>query len=285
MRSASMTQQSCAKPTKTEFIDLLSQVKKAIDNNGQKGTPEAVLQVIKNFYAKRQGCQEVVTDIEAVSDTYYNAVRGNYVEAALTAANNFLCNGDEPAKYCSRLPLIGEVASAKTQADMESALDHAIEPVGFWRRKQSEAFWSLDAMVGVAAGHESLSSPNTNAKHYSTGLFLPVSIEHSWPGSGKWGSYAFGMSMLDLGAMLSYSKQSDTEGGKTSTAANTKLSSLIAPGIYLSYGFKDSPFRWGLSASRTPELRSVDFSGNTSEQADSTRYILFFAADITLFAI
>jgi hypothetical protein len=282
-RSAVNNTNACSSPTKNDIPKLLTTVAHAINANGVKGSPEAALRVIKDFYIRKK-CTEVVADIQAVSDAFYNAVRGNYLETTLSAANDFLCNKSDAPRYCSRLPLIGEIASAKTQAEMESSLDHAIEPVGSWKRKQSEPLWSLDAMIGIAGGVESLQVQGANVRQMTTGLFLPIGIERSWPVGGGYGSLTFGISMLDLGAMLSYSSQTGLDGGQTSTAANAKWSSLAAPGFYIAYGIKNSPLRWGFTVSRTPELRSVDLAGGITHKADSTRYLLFLTADITLFA-
>jgi hypothetical protein len=38
----------------------------------------------------------------------------------------------------------------------------------------------------------------------------------------------------------------------------------------------------GISLSRTPELRSVDFDDGTERDVDSTRLLLFVTVDVTL---
>jgi len=282
-------QATCSVPADQDLIALaddLSQIIADGKTNKTKSTPETVLEKIKG--AVVAWCPAAGKQLELVADTYSSAIRGNYTEAALSAANEFLCPSTGKlvdARICSRIPVIAEVASAKTQSDMEAALDHVIEPIGAWKRKQSEVVWSLDAMAGAAIGTESLRTSGASANHFTTGLFLPVGLEYSHP--LHWGIFksgAVGLTVLDLGGLVSYSQRSQLAGGQTSSASDSHWSSVTAPGGYLALAFKDSPFRIGITASRTPNLRSLNFNGGTSMGVDSTRVMLFVTADVTLIA-
>jgi hypothetical protein len=44
-----------------------------------------------------------------------------------------------------------------------------------------------------------------------------------------------------------------------------------------------SPFVVGLGYQRSPNLRSIDFSNNTSTVVPTNRYLVFFVIDVTLF--
>lgn len=252
----------------------------------QKATPEQVVAGLLAVLKERKiVCEPIIKELSALSATYFTAVRGDYVEAALTASDAFLCNSPRASagKICPRLPMLGEVAAAKDQQEMEAALDRLISPLGAWRRKQSERVVSLQSMAGVAGGFEKLKDNGSTGNHSTYGLYLPIGVEASWPlHSGIVRSVAVGLTALDLGAVVSYSEKDDLDGGQTSSSANTDFSSLTSPGVYVAVGFKDSPFRAGLSVSRTPELRSTNFNDGTEKNVDSTRLMLFFAVDVTL---
>ncbi len=232
---------------------------------------------------------QLVESILQLEDLYRSAAQGDYLEVTLGAASDFMCNqsGFADSEFCARLPLIGEVAEADKQEEMEAALDRAISPIGSWRRKQSEALWSLNAMAGFAVGSERLKLNGESTEHTTTALYMPIAIEYSWPVTwGRWlRGAAVGVTALDLGGIVSYSEKSELQGGETSSAANSDLSSVTAPGFYVAVAFKDSPFRAGISASRTPELRSVKFDDATETDVDSARIMFFVTVDVTLIGL
>lgn len=272
-------------PDDTQLKHALQALQTRLEStNAADRSVEAILRTLHDELTG--WCTTGAKQLKTVGDIYLQAVKGDYYEAAFAASAALLCKTEEDraGAMCSKLPLLAEVASAKTQDDMEAALDRVISPLGAWRRKQSERVFSLNAMAGVAAGIESLEHDGESASHSTVGLFMPVGLEVSWP-QPKWGifrSVAVGATMLDLGAVVSYSDNDKLQGGDTSTAANADWSSLASPGVYVAFGFRDSPFRIGLSASRTPQLRSVDFDDGVEKNVDSTRYMLFVTVDVTL---
>jgi hypothetical protein len=273
---------TCMRPDITTLGEAVSTLLKHLDGtDGRFASPDSVFSALLGYLNK--WCPDQARTLQAASETYMMAVRGEYLEAALTAAGSFLCAQGENLEICSRLPLIAEVAAAKTSEDMEAALDRAIAPVGAWRRKQTEQAWSLNAMAGIGGGVERLSDDGGNGEHFTSGLYLPIAIEYSRPAHKGWiGAYAIGLTALDLGGLVSYSEREEVPGGETSSSANSSWSSLTAPGAYVAIALRDSPFRVGISLSRTPELRSVDFDDGTERDVDSTRLLLFVTVDVTL---
>jgi len=278
----------CGAPQGPEtWATFVSDVSKFVSKQPRPSEIAILREVAREIVAICPAAAGQAKRIEEFADVYSAAVRGNYSEAALVAADEFLCRPATSANksLCSRLPVIGQVASAKTQADMEAALDLVIEPIGAWKRKESEPVWSIDSMVGFAAGAEWLKIDSMSRAHATTGLYLPIGVEWSTPtGFAKWPkSAAVGLTMLDLGALASYGQQVHVGGGQARTTSNTKFSSVTSPGIYVTMALS-GPFRAGVSVSRTPGLRSVNFSGGTTRDADSTRAMLFLTADVTLLA-
>jgi hypothetical protein len=273
--------QPCFERTQVCLKELRHKLELIIDSESQASAERLVSELLKYL---RKWDVDRAAQLEQIATGYYSAIRGDYTETALGLGADLFCRDSSPPEICSRLPLLAEVASAKTQDDMEAALDRVISPLGAWKRKQAERVVALNAMAGVAIGQEELKQNGETATHATMGLYMPIGLEVSWP-RPKWGIFravAVGATMLDLGAIVSYSDSDSLQGGETSTAANANWSSLTAPGAYVALAFKNSPFRLGLSASRSPELRSVDFSGGVSKDVDSTRYMIFVTVDVTL---
>jgi hypothetical protein len=281
---------AACQPTATQIEGIVAAIKGFLDSNtASEKRVETILVALRDN--TKSWCVKASEALEAVGDVYASAVRGDYYEAGFAAASYLFCKNDPQAhnadKICKRLPLLAEVASAKTQEDMEAALDRVIAPLGAWKRKQSEGVFSLNAMAGVAYGNEKLDDTASTGTHSTYGLYVPIALERSWAVSwDKIGirSVAVGASILDLGSLVSVSEKDEVEGGETSTSANADWSSLAAPGAYVAFAIKDSPLRVGLSYSKTPELRSIDFGGGVKRDVDSTRVMLFVTVDVTLLA-
>lgn len=278
---------TCEVPKIEDLQAIATTLEGVLMRGSPKATPEEILNTLLRELSRLDVCKPVVEDLSVLSAVYATAVRGDYIEAALSAADVFLCRKVDSAtsQLCPRLPMLGEVAAAKSQDEMEAALDRVISPLGAWKRKQSERVFALNSMLGVAGGYEELRDGGDSGKNATYGAYLPIGLEMSWPLSNRRiGSIAAGASILDLGAIVSYSDKGELDGGETSSKANSDWSSLTSPGIYVAVAFKDSPFRAGLSLSRTPALRSVAFDGGVEKDVDSTRLMLFFAVDVTLFS-
>lgn len=281
------TRGTCKVPPIGDLQNIAFTLEGLLMRGNPKATPDEILNTLLRELSARGVCKPLVDDLSVLSAVYATAVRGDYVEAALSAADVFLCRkaGGAASELCPRLPMLGEVAAAKSQDEMEAALDRVISPLGAWKRKQSERVFALNSMLGVAGGYEELRGDGNSGKNATYGAYLPIGLEISWPvPSRRIGSIAAGASILDLGAIVSYSDKGELDGGETSSKANSDWSSLTSPGIYVAVAFKDSPFRAGISLSRTPALRSVAFDGGVEKDVDSTRLMLFFAVDVTLFS-
>jgi hypothetical protein len=274
----SASAEKCPRKTKECVSGAIADIKTLLDN---EASPEKILAYLLKQVDTWD--DEMAADLRLFASAYLAGAKGNYTEVALNTAAHMNCDTAPLNRLCVHLPLLAEVADANTQEEMSAALDHAISPLGAWKRKQSEPVAALNSMAGVAVGYETLESAGDRASHSTMGLYLPIGIEYSWPVEWRWiRSVAGGVSVLDLGGLVSYSQKDDLAGGETSSGTNSNWSSVTSPGVYLAFAFKDSPFRAGFSASRTPELRSVNFSDGVEKSLDSTRYLLFVAVDVTL---
>jgi hypothetical protein len=279
------TDSSCHRPTAQQIKDLVKRLLERFQGNGAlSASPDAIVtELVKAL--KDWKCADEAKLLENLRAMYAGAAAGDYFGVAMAAAENFVCSNDVDLEkqVCKRLPLIAEVAAAKDREEMSAALDRVISPIGAWKRKQADDMWSLNAMAGVSAGYEELKNENDRARHKTMGLYMPVAVEYSW--ARDWGifrSVAVGASVLDLGGVVSYSDEDELSGGETTSSSNSSLSSLTSPGIYVALGLRNSPFRLGISASRTPDLRSVDFGEGVEQNVDSKRVLIFFTVDVPL---
>lgn len=226
--------------------------------------------------------------LRAGFDAYLAASRGEYTSVAASSAIALGCvetQSDVLRNACRTIPLLADVAEADTQEKMDSALDRVLSPAAQYRFKQRESRASLGAMVGVAYGHERLEGAGGEASHGGGGAFLPVGLDLSW--SMNWSVFGHGsvfFSVLDIGALASFGESEQIGTGTSSSSPNAKGSSVVSPGAYLTFGFRDSPFRIGAGYSTVPELRSIALAGGAATDADATRILGFVAVDLSFFS-
>jgi hypothetical protein len=211
-----------------------------------------------------------------------NATEGKYSEAFVLLGPKIGCTVDGDEKPMCRFGgAMAALAEAETQEDVSNALDNFASPLGSWRRKAMTPMWSVTALAGAQAGVERLKGSGDEVSHGTSGMLGVTGLQYTWPWGRGYGGVM--LSAIDIGAMLSWSEESELGGGETSADAETSLSSVVSPGVYLSYTLAHSPLTLGIGASRTPNLRSVKFDGGSEENVDSERVLAFIAIDVTIF--
>lgn len=159
-----------------------------------------------------------------------------------------------------------EVQDAKTEEQMVALLEEiTLPPVSFGvKRNRGEKNWLITSYLGVVAGEEN------HSRSYG-GIFAPVGIEwtpEEWKFSSG-GSLSIMVAPLDFGHAVNLELQDSNQ--------DLKFSDVIVPGVYLSYGWKNSPLTWGLGYARRKALRS--------DKPDEGSVMLFFAFDMPLFGL
>lgn len=183
---------------------------------------------------------------------------------------NMLCN-----KY---LPLVVELASAQSSADMQKIIEVAAAPAGSYREKfNSDSLTSITALAGIAGTLEQYGMKEAPDPTFRWQPFLPVGVQHTWKFGGGDDVGGIFVSLIDVGT-LAMSRQGDST---VSANSNTGWAQVFSPGIYGTYNLsRERPIVIGLGVARTPKLVTT----NTGEQASSTRIQAFLALDLTLFA-
>jgi hypothetical protein len=199
---------------------------------------------------------------------------------------------DLPEWAARLMPLVVDLAEAKSSEDVSAAISRAAAPIGSWKLKRQKSLISVTALVGGAVGYE---RPRTSGVEHdqainggvAAGVMAPVGIEFSHPLCG-W-SAGLLISVLDVGQVtwsrLAPEKKSSEEAG-TDAAPDANLAQVFSPGAYLVFGVGKTPFTFGAGASYAPALRGYVYDvGGTEVNKDLPvwRFGLFAAVDVTLF--
>jgi hypothetical protein len=197
-------------------------------------------------------------------------------------------------------PFIADVASAKTATDTETALQTYALPAGSYTQKQREAFSvTLNGYFGITTGAETLlgglQGTGTARTRWHLGFAAPVGLDFNWGqnlpesvdtsgaekngGFFQTGAWSLFVPVVDVGAVASWRLGSG--GGQVSSVT---WSNIVAPGLYVVWAKKGSPFSIMFGAQYGPELTKVSTGGgNTIERAALQFPSIQFTFDIPIF--
>lgn len=183
-----------------------------------------------------------------------------------------------PEKFQRFIPLVAEIADAKSSDEVVNSLDVWADPVGGYAGKYERPMFSIGALFGVSGGGEWIEQGGKSNTGTSAGLFAPIGIQYTrptgpwWGGRWYWGGFA---SVFDVGNLASYQfdgSASDSE------APEYGFKQIVAPGAFFTLGIAESPVVVGAGASFSHGLRQVD-----GKDASSIRAAAFLAMDLTFF--
>lgn len=205
---------------------------------------------------------------------------------------------ESPKGLTKYLTLAADVVAADSADRIRAILNDVILPVGSYRVKRySSSSVFISALAGGSGGAEWLDFPGINDKWaLQVAPFVPIGIDISWgsrkllrnsPYETRGTSNGIFMSILDIGAIISYRFQMDDNADLSSSSLPTiKLEQLLSPGLFYTHGFRNSPVVWGLGAQLTPRLRDiVDAKDITVDRANAFRFSVFVAIDLPLFTV
>lgn len=212
---------------------------------------------------------------------------GQHLQSADPDVKTFLTNNG---------PFIAAAAAAKSSDDLKAALDDYSLPAGSYSQQQQTAFsLTLNSFFGVAAGAETLSGnlsgTNIARTRARLGFAAPVGLDFNFgravPGSAPsggffdTGAWSVFVPILDLGAVASWRLGS---GGGTVPALTWQ--NIVAPGLYVVWSKRDSPFSILVGAQYGPELRKISAAGgDTIEKAAIQFPSIEFTFNIPIFSL
>jgi hypothetical protein len=187
------------------------------------------------------------------------------------------------------------VANAQNSNEVKEAIETAVLPAGSSAIKRNSKFnIALNTYVGFALGIDKrIENENsgteqppitfgTPSDRFATSVFAPIGVTVSWGIKRCFiGSFSFFVTALDLGALTAL-RFNDNE---TETLPKFTIGNVVAPGLYMVLGFRNSPISFGGGFQYGPQLRKITLSnvGNELELTISSwRFNLFLAVDIPL---
>ncbi|MCI5082985.1 MAG: hypothetical protein MRY78_14900, partial [Saprospiraceae bacterium] len=205
-----------------------------------------------------------------------------------------------PEGLIKYLTLAADIVAADSVDQIKSILDAAILPIGSFRVKRySNRSVFINAYVGAGLGSEWIDNAGITDKWgYQFSPFAPIGIDVSWgsrktsadsPFQTKGRSSSLFVSIVDLGAVVSYRFQTNTNPEDTLTVGSLpsiQWEHLLSPGVFYVRGFKNSPLAWGIGAQMTPQLRDIkSLEDITLDRANAFRFSTFIAVDLPLLTI
>jgi hypothetical protein len=191
------------------------------------------------------------------------------------------------------LPLVSEIASAKSSADVSAALQAAAAPADSYRAKYQRNVVALGGLVGGFGGWERPNQPHDKAlfgSSQTSGVvagFAPVGLQASTPFCNQLFYFEAMLSVIDLGALTTQRFESQvSDSTAVTTSTNVTFGQVFSPGAYGMFGLGGSPLVLGFGASLAPSLRTVETTlpagGTVKEDLSTLRVGGFLAMDITI---
>jgi hypothetical protein len=182
---------------------------------------------------------------------------------------------------------IVNVINSRSPEDTRNALDAAALPVGSYRLKRSSGFSvALNAYAGIFGSYENLLTrqplkESENKKEPNIGFTAPVGLAFSFSG-GTFNkpkpSVSIFFSVIDVGVVVSYRLSGHDKG-----LPELHFKNILAPGIYLLYGFRKSPLCLGLACQYGPQLRKVTAENGLEIETSAFRFGITVVVDIPVF--
>lgn len=213
------------------------------------------------------------------------------------AGASFSLSKDLLQKFVMYGTFMSNVATAKSPAEVEKAIEAAALPSGSSRIKRETSFnVALNAYTGLFIGYEQITGLDSKRFEINNfGVAAPIGVSVSTGGhsflclfpknEGHW-SYSAFISLVDLGAVASFRFQN---GDSIAQAPKIQLKDIFSPGLFFSLGFPKSPLSLNLGAQVGPNLRNVnvkDENGDMVNKYQDNVYWRFSASlvvDIPIF--
>lgn len=180
-----------------------------------------------------------------------------------------------------------QIAQAESKEDYHAAIEQFTAPVGSSRMKSIRNSNSISMFYGGQISYERLSGDTTraHATGLSAGAFIPVGIDISWTSNTHAWNYGAFLSVIDLGALVTTSFDTDPEGDNIDSIDKTPeftFSRVFSPGVFYRAGFRNTPFIIGAGFSYSPELRKAHLKDGTDTMMNATRALIFGALDLVM---
>jgi hypothetical protein len=179
---------------------------------------------------------------------------------------------------------IAGLVDARTKDQVEYLLKSLADPPGSSRTKRTHAITvGINAYVGASAGREFWERSPQDQNMQSNFTVLAPTMPVGFTVSGLLGasskkhpqSFSLHVSLLDLGAMMTYRLESEGEFG----AYKLTYKNVFKPGLQLHWNIQRSPFYLGVGWQTGAQFRVVD---DKEISFRSSRTFLAFGVDVPI---
>jgi hypothetical protein len=175
--------------------------------------------------------------------------------------------------------------NAETADDMEKILEDAAMPVGGYRVVRSSPFSiSLTTYPGFFGSREILTTNDQilgEKDEWNASFAAPIGLAFSL-GRGNYDkpgpSWTVFLSVIDLGAPVSWRLGGEDEG-----IPDISWKNIFAPGAFIIYGLKNSPFSLGLGIQYGPQLREIKAPDEAVIESAAFRVGVLIAVEVPIF--
>lgn len=193
---------------------------------------------------------------------------GRVVAAVLGEVRRYnvtLCSGTgDEARRCRAIVRVvefgAELASARTEQDVERILEGFALPPGAYRLQRERRTFAISSVGGLAAGGAWSGRGNGG----TATLMLTLGFDYTWPIGAGW-DFGLHLSVIDLGAYVSTSGPG---------APDTRWEHFITPGLYARFGLPDLPFVLGAGVNVSP-----------IDEGRPVRLLALFGFDLPIFLL
>jgi hypothetical protein len=177
-------------------------------------------------------------------------------------------------RVVSLIHFVNDMAIAKDATAVEEAVEAFVLPAGSYAIKRKARYnFSLNSYPGILASFEY--NPG-EGQSFSTGFTAPVGLSLSW-GNYKQRSLGLFVSIIDIGAVTRL-RLDNSEA--TSALPEFNFKNILAPGVYFTYGFRNSPLSLYVGGQYGPQLRAI--TDGETKNYDSYRFSAGMIMDLPL---
>ena len=186
---------------------------------------------------------------------------------------------DPNSQVFKLIHFVNDMAKATDATDVEKAIEAFALPSGSYAIKRT-AKWnaSINSYPGILLGPEFTRLDGKVQGSMAASLTVPVGLSLS-RGSENCGSIGLFVPVIDIGA---FTRMHLDSSANTSVLPEINFSNIFSPGLYVSYGFRNSPISINLGGQYGPDLRRIEANGEVKSY-ESWRLGVGFVLDIPLF--
>lgn len=262
-------------------IDTEKINKNILDYLDSKGQSEKVQEHIKNkliAYQKALFQSQILYQPDATL-VLENELRDLFMAFAPDyITNNTVLKDTQALKI---IHLLNDISLSATAEDVEKAIESFALPVGSSSLKErARSYYAINSFPGIMGGFE-FSDHQDRAT--TLGFTAPVGFYiQPWGAFKKGTSIGLFIPIIDIAAPVRLRLDSNND---TQTLPEFNFNDIFSPGLYVIYGFRNSPFAVNLGMQYGPKLRDIPVGTDAFESVDSYRVNLGVTIDIPLLTL